>query len=56
MTTQQHDARILRITSRARHATLPVDDLEYEDLCECRCSRLPGTHTAGQCVPVSAAS
>jgi hypothetical protein len=27
----------------------PVMDDEYLDLCECRCSRLPGTHTAGQC-------
>ena len=24
-------------------------DAEYLDLCECRCSRLPGTPTAGQC-------
>ncbi|RLK61777.1 hypothetical protein [Actinokineospora cianjurensis] len=27
----------------------PVDEAEYDDLCACRCGRLPGTHTAGQC-------
>ncbi|WP_156893213.1 hypothetical protein [Actinokineospora enzanensis] len=31
-----------------RH-TRPIDEAEYNDLCECRCTRLPGTHTAGQC-------
>jgi hypothetical protein len=56
MTTQQHEARILRITATARHTTLPIDDVEYEDFCECRCHLLRGTHTAGQCVTLSAAS
>ncbi|GAA3039420.1 hypothetical protein [Actinokineospora globicatena] len=29
----------------------PIDEAEYNDLCACRCHRLPGTHTAGQCTP-----
>lgn len=29
-----------------------TSDDEYRDLCECRCPRLPGTHTAGQCAQV----
>ncbi|PPK65409.1 hypothetical protein V5P93_005813 [Actinokineospora auranticolor] len=35
--------------TEARH-TRPIDDAEYNDLCACRCGRLPGTHTAGQCL------
>ncbi|MCP2267808.1 hypothetical protein [Actinokineospora diospyrosa] len=31
------------------HPTTPMDDAEYDDLCACRCGRLPGTHSAGQC-------
>ncbi len=33
----------------------PVDEAEYEDLCACRCSRLPGIHSAGQCSSAPAA-
>ncbi|MBM7776123.1 hypothetical protein JOD54_006327 [Actinokineospora baliensis] len=37
------------LTPAPTRPTQPLDDAEYDDLCACRCPRLPGTHTAGQC-------
>ncbi|GLZ39358.1 hypothetical protein Acsp05_29820 [Actinokineospora sp. NBRC 105648] len=36
-------------STRPQPRTKPMDDAEYNDLCACRCSRLPGIHPAGQC-------
>lgn len=29
-------------------------DEEYDDLCSCRCPRLPGTHGSGECANAEA--
>ncbi|MEU0512584.1 hypothetical protein [Amycolatopsis sp. NPDC006125] len=34
---------------RTSRRPVPITDAEYELLCDCRCPRIRGTHSAGHC-------
>jgi hypothetical protein len=49
----KHRTQTAAPTATAR-PSVPVTDAEYRDLCDCRCSKVRWTHTAGVCAQVEA--
>jgi hypothetical protein len=42
--------------AKAARPPRPITDEEYAQLCDCRCKRVRGTHPAGVCAQIRAAT